>query len=141
MENKEIDIVKSEQSIEITKDSGTEVNYFIFNEFEVHLNYIPAKTVQDWHKHSKIEEVIVVTLGEIQINWIEDNRINKESVKEKSVIRVKRSIHLIENITNEGAEFIVFRMIFKNEDNREKLKNDKITFENLNNIMFNTDFN
>lgn len=30
---KEIDISKIEQSIEIAKDSGTKVNYFIFKEF------------------------------------------------------------------------------------------------------------
>jgi len=39
----------------------------------------------------------------------------KEKVKEKSVIRVKKSIHVIENSTDKSAEFIVFRMILKDE--------------------------
>ena len=131
MDSKEIEIIKIEESIETTKCSGTKVNYFIFKEFEIHLNYIPAKSIQDWHKHSKIEECIVVTSGEININWLDKGKIIKESVREKSVIRVKNSIHLIENSTDKDAEFIVFRMVAKDEDNREITKNDKITFENL----------
>ena len=39
----------------------------------------------------------------------------KEKVKEKSVIRVKKSIHVIENSTDKSAEFIVFRIILKDE--------------------------
>ena len=39
----------------------------------------------------------------------------KEKVKKKSVIRVKKSIHVIENSTDKSAEFIVFRIILKDE--------------------------
>lgn len=131
MDYKEVEIIKVEESIKTIKSSGTEVNYFIFKEFEIHLNYIPAKAVQDWHKHSRIEECIVVTNGEININWIDKGKVIKETVKEKSVIRVKKSIHLIENSTDKSAAFIVFRMVSKDEDNREIIKNDKITFEDL----------
>ncbi|SHJ38993.1 Glycosyltransferases, probably involved in cell wall biogenesis [Clostridium cavendishii DSM 21758] len=131
MDSKEVEIMKVEESIKMMKCSGTKVNYFIFKEFEIHLNSIPAKSVQDWHKHSRIEECIVVTNGEININWIDKGKIIKETVKEKSVIRVKNSIHLIENSTNKIAEFIVFRMVSKDEDNREIIKNDKISFEDL----------
>ena len=36
-------------------------------------------------------------------------------MKEKSVIRIKKSIHVIENSTDKSAEFIVFRIILKDE--------------------------
>ena len=126
----EVDIFTQLEAISIVKENKTNVDYFIFDEFEVHLNKIPPNTIQEWHMHMKIEEVIVVTNGEISIKWKDDGNIKNEKLMKGSVVRVKRSIHTIENNTNKWAEFIVFRMVPSGEIKRETIKNDKIVIEN-----------
>ena len=122
----EVDILTQSDAISIIKENKTNVDYFIFDEFEVHLNKIPSNAEQEWHRHRKIEEVIVMTSGEIHIKWKENGNINDKKLIKGSVVRVKKSIHTIENITNSWAEFIVFRMVPSGDVKREIIKNDKI---------------
>ena len=126
----EVDILKQFDAISIIKENKTNVDYFIFDEFEIHLNKIPPNNVQEWHMHVKIEEVIVVTDGELCIQWKENGNINNEIVTKNSVVRVKKSIHTIKNITNNSTEFIVFRIVPSGDIKREIIKNDKILVEN-----------
>ncbi|MFD2386457.1 hypothetical protein [Enterococcus rivorum] len=56
-------IVKQNEALSLKKENGTEVDYFLFDKFEVHTNIIPAGCVQDWHSHQAIEEIIVVNEG------------------------------------------------------------------------------
>jgi len=126
----EVDIFTKLDAISIIKENKTNVDYFIFDEFEVHLNKIPPNTIQEWHMHIKIEEVIVVTSGEMSIKWKENGNINNERLMKGSVVRVKKSIHTIENNTDNWAEFTVFRMVPTGEIKREIIKNDKIVIEN-----------
>ena len=126
----ELDILTQLEAISIIKENKTNVDYFIFDEFEIHINKIPPNTVQEWHMHMKIEEVIVVTEGELCLKWKENSNVNNEIIMKNSVIRVKKSIHTIENITNKWAEFIVFRMVPSGDIKREIIKNDKILIEN-----------
>lgn len=70
MLKKILDILNIEDSIFIEKKDGTKVNYFIFEEFEIHLNNIPQNTIQGWHSHKKIEEIILVTEGMIRVETI-----------------------------------------------------------------------
>ena len=126
----ELDILTQLEAISIIKENKTNVDYFIFDEFEIHINKIPPNTVQEWHMHMKIEEVIVMTEGELCLKWKENSNVNNEIIMKNSVIRVKKSIHTIENITNKWAEFIVFRMVPSGDIKREIIKNDKILIEN-----------
>jgi len=122
----QIDILTKLNAISVIKENKTNVDYFIFDEFEIHENKIPPYSKQEWHFHNIIEEVIVVTFGEICIRWKEDSKL-KESIADKgAVIRVKKSIHTIENRTNDFAEFIVFRMVPEGKNKREIIKNDKV---------------
>ena len=45
------------------------------------------------------------------------------------IVRVKKSIHTLENITEEISEFIVYRMILTGKNNRKIIKNDKVLIE------------
>jgi len=122
----EIDILTKLNAISVIKENKTNVDYFIFDEFEIHENKIPPNSKQEWHKHKIIEEVIVVTQGDIDIKWKEENQIRSSVVSKGDVIRVKKSIHTIENKTKFWAEFIVFRMVPEGKNKREIIKNDKI---------------
>jgi len=122
----EIDILTKLNAVSIIKENKTNVDYFIFDEFEIHQNKIPPDSKQEWHMHKIIEEVIVVTIGEICIRWKEDNQLKESIAAKGAVIRVKKSIHTIENRTKDFAEFIVFRMVPEGKNKREIIKNDKV---------------
>jgi uncharacterized cupin superfamily protein len=122
----EVDILTKINAISVVKENKTNVDYFIFDEFEIHLNKIPPHSKQEWHKHEIIEEILVVTDGQVVIRWKEDEAIINRSLSKDSIARVKNSTHTIENITDNWAEFTVFRMIPTGNVKREIIKNDKI---------------
>lgn len=126
---RELEILTKDNAISVNKENGTSVDYFLFDEYEIHLNKIRPHTKQEWHRHKEIEEVLVVTKGELLIKWLEDDIEKNEVVKKGMIVRVKKSIHTLENITEEISEFIVYRMILTGKNNREIIKNDKVLIE------------
>lgn len=120
-----------DNAINVTKENKTIVDYFIFDEFEIHMNKIPSKTIQEWHIHKLIEEIIVVTSGEICVKWKVDDEIYNKIVTAGSIIRMNKSIHTVENNTNDWADFIVFRMVPSGTIQREVIKNDKVIISDI----------
>ena len=114
----------------MTKSSGTQVDYYLYPEFEIHTNTLPAGVVQDWHKHQQLDENIIVTSGEITVEYLENGRVSSQTVRENDVLRVKRSIHRLLNQSSEPAQFIVFRFIPIGQDQSEQMKQDKVDCEN-----------
>lgn len=125
MTTKKLDIINKKSAISVEKDNGTLVDYFLFEEFEVHYNKIPASCVQDWHSHHAIEEIIVVNQGILVVEWIENRKICKKIVGEKEIIRMKNSIHRISNRLNVIAECTIFRFVPQNQDYSQLIKQDK----------------
>jgi uncharacterized cupin superfamily protein len=125
----EVDILTKLNAISVIKENSTNVDYYIFDEFEVHLNRIPPHSKQEWHKHNIIEEVLVVTEGQIDIRWRENEEIISGTLLKGSLARVKKSIHTIENTTDSWSEFTVFRMVPSVDVKSEIIKNDKIVIE------------
>ena len=128
---KSIDIRQLSDAISVEKDNGTKVNYFLYPEFEIHQNVLPANTVQDWHKHQAIEEIIVPTKGNVTIQVLEDNAIKIYTANCGEVLRVKQSIHRIIGDDKEEIEFIVFRFVPTGSDQSDKIKHDKVDCEKL----------
>lgn len=126
-----LNIYHQEDSIYIQKENGTRVHYFIFDEYEIHENKISPMAVQEWHMHQAIEEVLVVTSGEITVEWKDQEKIRKETISKDSVVRVGNSIHTIENLSDEEASFLVFRMVPDGNDKRSIIKNDKVIFSEI----------
>jgi uncharacterized cupin superfamily protein len=56
------EILAKKQAIFVEKDNGTQVDYFLFDTCEVHTNRIPPGSIQDWHAHEKIDELVIVQL-------------------------------------------------------------------------------
>lgn len=123
---KELNIYTEENSIQVVKENQTEVNYFIFSEYEIHLNKIPPNSIQEWHYHSNIEEVIVVTSGILTCKWLKNEKEQTAFIHKKEMVRVQQSIHTFENDTDNEVEFIVFRLVLDGKDKRELIKNDKV---------------
>lgn len=125
----EVDILTKLNAISVIKKNKTNVDYFIFDEFEVHLNKIPPNSKQEWHLHKIIEEILVITKGQVDIRWKENDEIMHKTLVKDSLVRVKKSTHAIENTSNEWAEFVVFRMVSSGNVNRDIIKNDKIVIK------------
>ena len=124
--NIDFEILHEDDSIYVKKDNGTEVNYFIFNEAEIHLNKILPHTVQEWHFHSKIDENLLITKGKLLCKYKDINgSIKTEYAEKNDVIRVHNSVHTFENDTDETVEFVVFRYVADGKDKREIIKSDK----------------
>lgn len=131
-----LQIYNLSDTVHVMKESKTEVYYYLFNEYEIHLNRILPHTIQEWHYHSKIEEVILVVKGKVKSLWFENKHMRCQTVYEKQMILVKKSIHTLKNDSDEDCEFIVFRLVLDGKNKRNILKNDKIVIEN-NNEVFN----
>lgn len=120
-----LEIYKLEDAIFCEKENKTKVHYFLFDEYEVHYNVIPPKSIQEWHRHTRIEETIFVLSGQFQMKWKQKDEMKIKTVSKNMLIRVKNSIHTLENPFEEEAVFIVFRMVADGKNKREIIKNDK----------------
>lgn len=120
-----LEIYDADDSIYVEKDNHTKVHYFIFDEYEIHLNTLPPHSIQEWHKHTLIEEVIFVISGMLTVLWDEQNQIQCQTVSENSIIRVKNSIHTLENKSNNDVRFLVYRMVPDGVTKRGLIKHDK----------------
>lgn len=121
-----LQVIHEEDSIHVIKKSGTEVNYYIFDEIEIHLNRIMPHTIQEWHFHEKIDENILITKGTLLCKYVDDNGMEKSCYAAKNeIVRVYNSIHTFENDSDEITEFIVFRYVPDGIDKRELIKADK----------------
>ena len=93
-----LEIYDTTDSIYVEKDNRTKVNYYIFDEYEIHLNTLPPHAIQEWHRHQKIEEVIFVISGKLKILWKEEDQ---------------------------NVRFLVYRMVPDGIDKKNIIKNDK----------------
>ncbi|MCB5955634.1 cupin domain-containing protein [Enterococcus sp. CWB-B31] len=126
--NQLTEIQKLQDSIFVKKEEGTEVNYFLYPEFEVHKNVLPSRAIQEWHAHTVVEEVIVGIEGIFHVESVENQRISILEVNKGDVVRVNNSIHRLTNRNNEAAEFLVFRFVKTDEDQSEMIKQDKTVY-------------
>lgn len=126
-----IEFLGSNDSINIDKENGTKVRYFIFDEYEIHINEIAPYSTQRWHFHSKIEETILIIKGELTCKWMEEEKEKVRTLCKDEIIRVKNSVHTFENNTNEETKFVVFRFVPDGTDKREIIKKDKTVVNKL----------
>ena len=121
-----INFLEKNDAITVSKVNGTNVSYYIFNEFEIHMNKISPKSIQEWHYHSKIEETLMIIKGDLTCRWLECGEERSKKITVNEIVRVGNSTHTFENETDEEVEFIVFRFVPDGIDKREIIKSDKI---------------
>ncbi|KHD37249.1 hypothetical protein NL50_07965 [Clostridium acetobutylicum] len=125
-------IYTKDDAVSVKKENGTEVDYFIFNEYEIHLNKIPPHSIQEYHKHRTIDEAVIVTKGQIVLKWMEEGLEKSRVITKGMVIRMGNNIHTLENITDNFAEFNVIRTVPTGRNNKEIIKNDKVLWREEN---------
>ncbi len=120
------EVIHEEESIHVRKETGTEVNYYIFDESELHLNKIMPHTIQEWHFHEKIDETLLITKGKLLCKYIDEDGVEKSCYAARNdIVKVHDSVHTFENDTDEITEFVVFRFVPDGKDKRALIKNDK----------------
>lgn len=122
-----MEIIRNNQSISVSKPNGTDVQYFIFDEAEIHLNRMGAYSVQEWHHHNRIDENLLIIKGCLLCKYKDaDGKMQQFYAAEGDAVRVHQSIHTFENDTDDEVRFVVFRYVPTGENKRELIKNDKV---------------
>lgn len=119
-------IVKKEDSIFASKPEGTNVNYYLRGEYEVHYNEQAPGTTQTWHHHEKVSEILYIVSGELIAKWKEGDEEKSQVVKAGDLIETENTPHTFSNNTKSITKFLVFKMLRTGNDNTEILKNDKV---------------
>ncbi|HIH10654.1 TPA: cupin domain-containing protein [Candidatus Woesearchaeota archaeon] len=120
-------ITKKSQCLHVDKPEGSSVDYYIFNEYEIHYNDIAPGTVQNWHHHSRIHEVLYIIDGEIEAHYVNDKGLKqKELVTKGDVVEVGNTPHTFINQSDVVVRMIVFRFVPTGTNQKEVIKNDKI---------------
>lgn len=123
-------LIRKDQVIHVNKTNGTEVDYYLLEDAEIHYNKINPHTLQEWHRHHCISENIFILKGELVYRCLDEtNKKQSLKLKQGDLLSVEKDIHTFENQTDKVVEFIVFRYIPSYKNQRELIKNDKEMIE------------
>ena len=118
-----------EDAIHVDKNNGTIVDYYLFDEYEIHLNKIKSHSTQQWHSHTKISESILVTKGKLLCKYLMNGKEKQKYLLPGEMVNVGNSVHTFGNDTDQDAEFVVFRFVPDGTNKREVIKKDKKIIE------------
>jgi len=120
-------IINKEKAIHLVKPGGLEVDYYLFDEYEVHLNVQPPHTGQDWHYHQKIHETVVILEGEMTVFW-RDNAVEKnQKLSSGDIVETEDSDHTFRNESDQPTKILVIKQLLSGKNQRETLKSDKVS--------------
>lgn len=108
------------------KGDGTSVRYYVFPEYEIHYNEVLPGTVQEWHHHDVIDEVIYVSRGQIEVRWRDEHGSHVDIAGEGDIVSVGSAPHTLVNSSDEVTTFLVFRMVADGVDKRQAIQSDKV---------------
>jgi quercetin dioxygenase-like cupin family protein len=121
-------IVRKDNATFLAKPNGTNVWYYLFQEYEIHYNEIAPGTVQEWHCHDIIEEMIYAISGQLQAEWIEDGKRYKQILSQGDLIRSENSIHTFTNPTESTTTFFALKLVLDGKDKSRTFQTDKRVF-------------
>lgn len=120
-----MEIIRHSNAKKIKKESGTEITYHIFDEYELNINTVPPHTEQDWHFHKIKEEVILILKGALDIKWKDRGRTMIEKLAEGDLVRVENTLHCLTNSYDEYCTFLCLKLVLDGENKRKILAQDK----------------
>lgn len=119
-------ITHKKDVLSVAKPEGVNVSYYLFPEYEVHVDEQLPHATQTWHSHATVWETLYIVEGELTAQWKENGEIKKETVHAGDLIESERTPHTYSNDTDSVAKYIVFKQILSGENKRDILKNDKV---------------
>lgn len=124
-------ITPASQAINRVREDGSNITYYIFNEYEVHYGEIAPGVTQPWHHHPTINETLYVIEGKILLHFLENGQKVKKEIVPGDVIEVKDTPHTFSNPFDKPCKMVAFRFVPQGEDQREVIKNDKVLHPEL----------
>lgn len=110
----------------VEKPEGVNVAYYLFPEYEVHVDQQMPHTTQTWHKHEHIWETVYIVDGELTAQWKENGEIKKEIVRTGDLIESEHTFHTYSNETDKITKYIVIKQLLTGENKSQILKTDKV---------------
>jgi len=110
----------------VEKPEGVNVAYYLFPEYEVHVDEQLPHTTQTWHSHATIWESVYIVDGQLTAQWKENGEIKKEVVMTGDLIESEHTPHTYSNDSDKVVKYIVIKQILSGENKKETLKNDKV---------------
>lgn len=124
-------IITKSEAINKIREDGTNVSYYLFDEYEVHHGKIPPGVIQPWHHHEVINETLYVIEGKVILHYLEDGKKQQREIVPGNVIQVENTPHTFSNPFSKVCKLIAFRFIPVGLNQREAIKNDKILHSDL----------
>lgn len=119
-------ITHKKDVVYIEKPEGVNVTYYLFPEYEVHVDEQLPHTTQTWHHHEKIWETLYIVEGELTVQWKENGEIKKEKVQTGDLIESEQAQHTYSNDSDKVVKYIVIKQVLTNSDKSQLLKTDKV---------------
>ncbi|MFA5107321.1 MAG: cupin domain-containing protein [Patescibacteria group bacterium] len=119
-------IIRKEETPFVAKPEGTNVRYYLRDEYEVHHNEQAPGSTQTWHHHEKILETLYIIEGELTAEWKHDGKSEKTIVRAGDLIETENTPHTFTNHTDKIVKFIVIKQVPTGTSKRDILKSDKV---------------
>jgi len=119
-------IIRKSDSIFAEKPDGTQVNYYMMPEYEIHLNSVPPGCTQVWHSHEKVEEALMILEGKLTALWMDESGTQREDeVSAGDLVMVQDTEHTFQNRSAQVCKFIVVKLVLHGVNNQSIFKTDK----------------
>lgn len=119
-------ITTKQQASHVEKPEGTKVDYYLFDEYEVHNNKQAPHTTQTWHHHEILWESLLVIEGELTAQWREGDTDKSQIVRAGDFIESEDTPHTFTNHTDKVTKFIVIKQVLSGKKHRDIFKTDKV---------------
>jgi uncharacterized RmlC-like cupin family protein len=113
------------ESQELTKSDGTFVQYYLFPEYEVHYNELPAGICQQWHHHTTIEETIYMVSGQLNLDWLDAGKLSTDVLRQGDLARLGSAPHALRNDSATAASFLVLKLVLDGTEKCAVFREDK----------------
>jgi uncharacterized cupin superfamily protein len=119
-------IITKKDAATIFKPEGLEVNYYLFDGYEVITNVQEPGTTQVWHHHDIVWETMYMIEGELTAEWIENGEKRLQILRAGDLVESERTAHTFSNNSNASARFLTIKQVLDGKNHREVFKSDKI---------------
>lgn len=121
-------ITPRSKSIFVKRDDNSEINYFIFDEYEVHYGEIAPGVKQPWHNHEIISETLYILEGKIELHFLEQGKKKVKVITPGDLVQVENTPHTFINPFDEICKMVAFRFIPNGKFKQDIIKNDKVLY-------------
>lgn len=119
-------IIKASDASHVQKPEGTDVRYYLFNDYEVHYNEQAPHTSQTWHHHVTIWETLYIIEGQLKAQWKDSNEEHSELLKAGDLVETEHTPHTFSNQTDGVVKFLVIKRMPSTDDYTSIFKTDKV---------------